>query len=46
MIARTVHKHTPEEQLKKEYFIVYKIQKKNLDKNITLLDIDKIPCYA
>ena len=46
MIARTVHKHTPEEQLKKEYFIVYKIQKKNLMKNITLLDIDKIPCYA
>jgi hypothetical protein len=45
MISRTVHKHTPENQLKYQYFKKYcVIVKDNIPENI--IDIDSIPCYA
>ena len=40
MIARTVHKHTPEEQLKNPYFSIYET-----DKFENGIDIDIIPTY-
>jgi hypothetical protein len=45
MISRTVHKHTPENQLKYDYFKKYcVIVKDNIPENI--IDIDSIPCYV
>ena len=45
MIARTVHHHTPEAQLKLPFFMQFEISKKNVD--IThIIDIDKYPCYV
>ena len=45
MIARTVHHHTPEAQLKLPFFMQFEISKKNVD--IThVIDIDKFPCYV
>jgi hypothetical protein len=45
MIARCVHKHTPENQLKYDYFKKYcVIVKDNIPENI--IDIDSIPCYV
>ena len=45
MIARTVHNHTPEKQLKKKYFNKFKISKKKINKNQKIINIDDIPCY-
>ena len=45
MIARTVHNHTPEKQLEKEYFNKFKISKKKINKNQKIINIDDIPCY-
>jgi hypothetical protein len=44
MIARTVHHHTPQNQLKEPYFNKYSI--KDIIPNIKVIDIDSIPCYA
>ena len=43
MIARTVHKHTPQEQLQHKFFNQY-LCKNNEEKNI--MNIDTIPCYV
>ena len=43
MIARTVHKHTPEAQLKRDIFANYKVSRKSLPRKPRLVDIDKIP---
>jgi hypothetical protein len=42
MIARTVHKHTPQEQLKREMFSKYLVSKHKLSKSnkLELMDID------
>jgi len=47
MIARTVHKHTPENQLNFPFFKQFMLKSKNivLD-NIDIIDIDIIPCYV
>lgn len=45
MIARTVHSHTPEAQLKLSFFSQFEISKKNVD--ITeLINIDSFPTYV
>jgi len=48
MIARTVHKHTPEEQLKDPYFSQYAINKKHSRDILSeqIIDIDVLPCYV
>ena len=44
MIARTVHRHTPEAQLEKSFFKLYVSSKKNVAKK-QLFDIDDLPVY-
>jgi hypothetical protein len=43
MISRTVHNHTPQEQLKDPYFKQFLV--KNV-KTVKILDIDALPIYA
>ena len=47
MIARTVNKHTPENQLEYSFFKQFMVKSKNivLD-NIDMIDVDTIPCYV
>jgi hypothetical protein len=45
MISRTVHEHTPENQLKYDYFKQYCVKSKNSIQE-HIIDIDVIPCYA
>ena len=45
MIARNVHNHTPQNQLKKDIFSNFTIGRKKLNKNNKILYIDKLPCY-
>ena len=47
MIARTVHKHTPEAQLKNSIFKKFQINKVDFDNCDldSLMDIDNIPSY-
>jgi len=42
MIARNVHKHTPENQLKRPFFKSLKIRRKMVNKKTHLVNIDKI----
>ena len=44
MIARTVHQHTPQNQLEESYFNKYVI--KYIVPTVDVIDIDSIPCYA
>ena len=44
MISRTVHEHTPENQLKFKYFSQYRL-KSRVDVSTQVLDIDSIPTY-
>ena len=44
MIARTCHKHTPQEQLKFPFFKQFLMKK--IVKNVTVIDIDKLPNYS
>jgi hypothetical protein len=44
MIARTVHRHTPEAQLEKSFFKLYVSSKKNVAKK-QLFNIDDLPVY-
>jgi len=48
MIARTVHKHTPELQLTDPYFSKYALDKKQVKniQNNKIIDIDILPCYV
>jgi hypothetical protein len=43
MIVRTVHEHTPENQLQFDYFNQYEV--KEWDGTSTVIDIDALPCY-
>lgn len=45
MIARTVHKHTPQNQLDNIIFSKFKINRKKANKK-KILDIDKLPVYV
>jgi hypothetical protein len=45
MIARTVHKHTPEAQLKIPIFKQFEISKVDFNVLDSLIDIDVIPSY-
>ena len=44
MIARTVHKHTPERQLNFDFFNKYAVSE--LDENAPIIDIDAMHSYA
>ena len=44
MIARTVHEHTPENQLEYPFFSKYKVD--TLDDGVELIDIDAMPLYT
>jgi len=43
MIARTVHKHTPQAQLKGPFFNKYIISRKKMNKKTKFVDVDKMP---
>ena len=45
MIARSVHKHTPEAQLSKPIFSDYEVPKKKIKPSNRIINIDKLPCY-
>jgi hypothetical protein len=45
MIARTVHNHLPENQLKLPYFSAFEISN-NIPENIKIMDLDNLPCYV
>jgi len=45
MIAKTCHKHTPEEQLNFPFFNQFLIKKKG-DKNMDIMNLDNLPCYV
>ena len=46
MIARTVSKHIPMNVLQNPYFDKFIVRKKDMKKNIKIIDIDSIPCYV
>jgi len=46
MIARTVHKHIPENVIQSEYFSKFIIPKKKITKKKTIMNIDKYPDYS
>jgi len=46
MIARTVHNHTPHNVLNNEYFERYIVNRKKINKNTPIINIDNIPCYV
>ena len=43
MIARTVHKHTPQEQLAGPFFNRYIVPRKKVSKKTKFVDVDKMP---
>tara|TARA_B110000008_G_scaffold267519_1_gene294715 strand:- start:342 stop:2087 length:1746 start_codon:yes stop_codon:yes gene_type:complete len=45
MIARTVHKHTPESQLEKGIFFKFQTSKKKIGKKKKFMNIDELPVY-
>jgi hypothetical protein len=45
MIARSVHKHTPQAQLLKPIFVDYEVPKKKIKPTNRVINIDKLPCY-
>jgi len=45
MIARSVHKHTPQAQLLKPMFVDYEVPKKKIKPTNRIINIDKLPCY-
>ena len=46
MIARTVSKHTPNAQLNKSLFDIFRITRKKINKRSKILSIDKLPRYV
>tara|TARA_X000000368_G_scaffold63610_1_gene45171 strand:+ start:3422 stop:5098 length:1677 start_codon:yes stop_codon:yes gene_type:complete len=44
MIARTVHKHIPKDQLNRDIFRNYIVTKKSISKKTKILNVDNIPC--
>ena len=45
MIARSVHKHTPQAQLLKPMFVDYEVPKKKIKPTNRIMNIDKLPSY-
>lgn len=45
MIARYVHKHTPQAQLERKEFSKYLVTNKNIPKNEFIINIDDLPVY-
>jgi hypothetical protein len=45
MISRKVHNHVPLQVLRNPYFEKYKVSKKKMGKEKTIINIDDIPCY-
>jgi hypothetical protein len=43
MIARTVHKHTPQAQLEGSFFNKYIVSRKKVSKKTKFIDVDKMP---
>ena len=46
MISRKVHNHVPINVLRHAYFEKYKVTKKKLSKDKTIINIDDIPSYV
>jgi hypothetical protein len=46
MIARCVHKHTPNAQLERPEFKKFIVNKSQISKSEGVLNIDEIPCYV
>ena len=46
MIARNVHNHTPQNQLKKKIFADFEIPKKKIKKEHKIMNIDELPSYV
>ena len=46
MIARTVHKHTPQSQFEGPFFDKYIVSRKKISKKAKFVDVDKMPCLA
>ena len=46
MIARYVHKHTPQSQLERPEFNKYLVSNKNISKNEIIINIDELPSYV
>jgi hypothetical protein len=46
MIARCVHKHTPQAQLEREVFKKFIVDKSKLGKNDKVMNIDDVPSYV
>jgi len=46
MIARTVHKHTPQAQFEGPFFDKYIVPRKKISKKAKIVDVDKMPCLA
>ena len=46
MISRKVHKHVPINVLRNTYFDKFKITKKKIGKDKTIINIDELPCYV
>ena len=46
MIARTVHKHTPQAQFEGPFFDKYIVSRKKISKKAKIVDVDKMPCLA
>ena len=45
MIARTVHNHEPSKVIEKDYFQIFTIGKKKINKSHKIFNIDNIPSY-
>ena len=43
MIARTIHNAIPSKQIENEIFSKYIINKKKINKNVKIINIDNIP---
>jgi len=46
MIARTVHKHTPQNQLSNPLFKKFCVSRKKINKKAKIFNIDKLPSYV
>jgi len=46
MIARTVHEHTPANQLVDPYFSQFLCKEKDVPSSSNIVDLDRLPCYA
>jgi len=45
MIARTVHNHEPSKVIEKDFFQIYTVSKKKINKSHKIFNIDEIPNY-